>query len=344
MPNNIFQIWESAADWNETQVYGKLNANIDWSIFKQVAEEKAEYKPLEIKLKTNKIFKKDLIIAPGCNGLISQKALELIGLDTFRDFISFPLTVNDVSYFALYHLKSLDCLDKENSPHTVINTGNTEFGFWEMERFSFHLNKIKENTVFTIPETDRNLYCTEEIGRKILENNLVIVAQPLLYEEIDIRTNRVHYSNPILGISFEEPCNFKLDCKQIEKLKLGKKLSDKDWQIKTVTPIKDEYILELRQFELLKSNDWLQKSEVYIHVTARNPENIFKDRNAIKKQDIRLDFDCRINEYEWETTCIAPFKDGLSYVVIIVHRNDDKKYYEMAKEVFRNIKFTYSNS
>ena len=202
MPTNIFQIWESANDWNETQVYGKLNADIDWSIFKQVAEGKVDYKPLEIKLKTNKILKKDLTGAPGCNGLISKRALEIIGLDAFRDFMSFPLTVNDVIYFALYHLKSLDCLDKDNSPHTLINTGNTEFGFWEMEKFSFHLDKIKLNTVFTIPETERNLYCTEEIGRKILENNLVIVSQPLLHEEVDIRTNRVKYSNPILGISF----------------------------------------------------------------------------------------------------------------------------------------------
>ena len=97
--------------------------------------------------------------------------------------------------------------------------------------------------------------------------------------------------------------------------------------------------MELRQFELLKSNDWLQKSEIYIHISARNPEEIFKERNAIKKQEIRTDFDCRINEYEYETTCIAPFKDELSYVVIIVHRNDDKKYYEMAKKVFKEISF-----
>ncbi len=327
-------------DYNETQVYGKLNEAIDWSIFKKVADGKAEYKPLEIKLKSNKILKKDLIGAPGCNGLISIKALELIGLDAFRDCMSFPLTINGESYFALYFLKNIDCLDAENSPHTLINTGVTEFGFWEIEKHSFHTNKIEPNTVFTIPQTERFLYCTEEIGRKILKNNLAIVAQPLLAEELDIRTNRVHYNNTELGIQFEEPLNFKLDCKQIDKLRANKKLTKKDWQHKNQFKNGDEYILEMRQFELIKSNDWLQKSEIYIHLTNRQADEIFKERSAIKiLENIHPDFDCRINEYEWKTTCIAPFKDGMSYVVIIVHRNDDKKYYEMAKEVFRKMKF-----
>ena len=340
MPTNIFHIWESMNDYNETQVYDKLNEAFDWAIFKQVAEGKAEYKPLAIKMRTNKILKKDLIDAPGCQGIFSKKAIEIIGLDTFRDFMIFPLTINGASYFAVYCLKELDCLDKENSPHNFLNSGDTEFGFWEIEKHSFHLDKIKANTVFKLQETYRYLYCTEEIGSRILENNLVLMAQPLLVEEIDIRTNRVQYNNPFLGISFEEPLNFKLACKQYEKLQQGKKITAKAWENKMPTSTNDEYILEMRQFELLKSNTWLQKTEIYIHLSARNAEDIFKERNAIKKQkNIRKDFDCRMNEYEWETTCIAPFKNGLNYVVIIVHREEDKKYLNMAIEVFKEISF-----
>ena len=341
MPTNIFHIWESINDYNETQVYGKQNVDIDWGIFSKVAEGKAEYKPLQIKMRTNKILKKDLIGAPGCNCLISKKALEIIGLDAFRDCISFPLTINDAPYFAMLILKSVDCLDKENSPHTYLNIGDVEFGFWEIQKHQFHLDRLKANTVFTLPQTDRLIYCTGDIGRKILESDLSIMAQPLLTEEVDIRTNRVQYNNPFLGISFEEPLNFKLACKQYEKLQQGKKLTAKAWENKIPPVAKDEYVLELSQFELLKSNGWFQKGELFIYISAKKPEEIFAERKCVEKENIRPDFDCRIYEYGFQTTCIASFKDGLSYVVIIVHRNDDVtlKYYEKTKNFFRAIKF-----
>ena len=340
-PTNIFHLWQSMDDYNETQIYGKLNAGINWGIFIEVAEGKAEYIPLEIKMRTDKILTRDLIGCPGCCGLISKKALEIIELASFRDFIMFPLTVNNASYFALYATKSLDCLDIENSIYTKLNIGNVEWGYFEISKHAFYLDKIKPSTAFKLPQTEYQLYCTEDIGRRILENNLCMMAQPLLYEEPDLRTNRVQYNNPFLGISFEEPLNYRLACKQYKKMQQGKKLSDKAWENKMPTPQKDEYILEMKYFELLKSDTWLQKVEIYIHLTAREPETIFNENRAVTKlHNIRPDFDCRTNENHWATTCIKPFKNKFSFVVIIIHREDEEKYFENAIEIFRNMTFS----
>jgi hypothetical protein len=342
-PNNIFLLWEPMTDYNETQIYGKLNADINWAIFREAAEGKTKYKPLQLKLRNNKVLKKDLVSCPGCNGLISKKGLEIIGMDAFRDFIFFPLTINEVPYFALYTQKNNDCLDEENSLHKKLNIGDTEFDFWEVEKYNFHLDKIKPNTVFTIPQTDRNLYCTEEIGRKILENELVIMAQPLLLEEKDVR-KRVQFNNPVFGVSFDEPLNWQITCEQYDKLKKGKKLKPSDWQTDFGRSKTEIQIVELQRFELLQSNNWLDKARIYIQVSMRQPEVIFNERSAITKIDIPhpdLRFDCRVNEYNWERTLIAPYKKGLSFVVIIVTRDDDEKYLQNAINVFQTIKFNF---
>ncbi|MFM2392416.1 MAG: hypothetical protein RLZZ546_393 [Bacteroidota bacterium] len=55
------------ADYDETQLYGGLNEAFDWSIFRSLSEGKmsvSDYKPVHLKMKTNKILKKDITSAP----------------------------------------------------------------------------------------------------------------------------------------------------------------------------------------------------------------------------------------------------------------------------------------
>jgi hypothetical protein len=286
-------------------------------------------------------LKKDFVECPGCNGLVSKRALEIMDLEAFKDFIMFPLTVNDASYFALYSTKNVDSLDAKNSVYEDRNYQNG--GFWEMEKYAFHLDKIKENTVFSVPQTNHFLYCTQEIGRRILENELNIIALPLLAVEEDLRPNRVIYDNPAWGIHLEEPKNWVMDFLQLNTLKAGKKIGKTAW--KTDIPSNKGYLslFEMRRFELLKSNNWRQKAEIFVSLVHDTPEEVFKGRLCVAPIEFEhpnLHFEAQINEYQWERTLVAPFKNGLNLVVVVVNRDEDKKFVDEALEVVRNMRFS----
>jgi hypothetical protein len=73
---NVFKLWQSMDDYNQTHLYGGLNEAIDWAILREISEGKrsvSDYKPMSLKLKTNKILKKDLIQAPAGAYFISEK-------------------------------------------------------------------------------------------------------------------------------------------------------------------------------------------------------------------------------------------------------------------------------
>ncbi len=346
---NVFKLWQSMDDHNQTQLYGGLNEGIDWSLFKSISEGKmpaTDYKPVHLKLATNKILKKDFIQAPADIYFISEKFKNYFDAAVFKNTILLPATINYVPYFAWVFLSKNDCLNLEDSQLE-------DFKYNEnMEQipynYVFYQSKIKDNRFFKLPNDVYEVpYCDEIIGRKILASDLNIMAQPLLFEEKDVR-KRMHYHNPIVGIDFEEPEDWHLDCKQIIKIKQEKKLTDKDWEVNFKNDDVDFPLLSMYRKQLLISTNWLQKAEIHIGVTKRSAEAIFTERSAVKPIDFQHDdikFECRINEYEWEKTLIAPHKDGLNLYIIIVNRTSlkiDEIYKNEALQVVKNMRFTHN--
>ncbi len=350
MPDkNVFKLWQSMADHNQTNLYGGLNDGIDWSIFRNIGEGKmpaTDYKPVHLKLSTNKILKKDFIQAPADIYFISEKFKNYFDAAVFENTLLLPATINDVPYFAWIFLSKNDCLNREDSQ--LEDFTYDENGEQIPYNFVFDKSKIKDNRFFKMPNDVYEVpYCDEIIGRKILASDLNIMAQPLLFEEKDLR-KRVHYHNPIVGIAFEEPEDWHLDCKQIIKIMQEKKLTDKDWEVNFKNDDVDFPLLSMYRKQLLISTNWLQKAEIHIGLTKRSAEAIFSERSAITPFDFKhqdLQFECRINEYEWEKTLIAPYKDGLNLYIIIVNRTHlktDEMYKNEALEVIKNMRFTYN--
>jgi hypothetical protein len=343
---NVFKLWQSMDDYNETQLYGKLNEAIDWSILREISEGKksvSDYNLIHLKLKTNKILKKDLIQAPAGAYFISEKFKNYFDSAVFENTVLLPATINDVPYYAWIFLSTNDCLNRDASQ--LEDFKYDENSEQMPYNFIFDHSKIKDNRFFKLPNDNFEVpYCDEIIGRKILASDLNFMAQPLIYEENDLR-KRVNYNNSVIGIHFEEPENWHLECTQISKIKQGKTLTDKDWEVKFKNDELDFGLLSMYRKQLLISTNWLQKSEIHIGLTKRSAEVFFNERSAIKLIDFQHDdlkFECKINEYEWEKTMIAPYKNGLNLYIIVVNRTHlktDEIYKNEALEVVKNIRF-----
>jgi hypothetical protein len=346
MKKNVFILWESMVYYNETNLHGGLNEAVDWAIFRDIADGKVsveDCEPLHLKVESNKILKMDLKAAPADTFFISEKFKNHFDEEAFENTALLPATINEVPYYAMVFLSKNDCLNVEESQLEEFKVDENADRI--PEKYVFDQDKIKDNRFFTLPtEQGMAIYCDEVIGRKILTSDLNLMAQPLIYEEKDLR-KRVKYHNTVLGISFEEPENWHLECKQLDKIKQGKKLSDKDWEVKFKNTKYDFDLFYLYRKQLLKSTNWLQKAEIYAYVTKNSAEQIFTERSAIKPFEFKhpdLQFECMMNEYEWEKTLVAPLKDDLNVYLLVINRDhykDDLKYKEEAMEVVRNIRF-----
>jgi hypothetical protein len=346
MKQNVFKLWQNMTDYDETQVYGGLNEAIDWGIFRDISESKipiTDYIPVHLKMKSNKILKMDIVAAPADTFLISEKFKNHFDADAFENTVLLPATINEVPYYVLVFLSRNDCLNIVASQLEDFKVD--EKGDRIPVNYAFDQDKIQDNRFFNLPsEQGMGLYCDEIVGRKILASDLNLMAQPLIYEEEDLR-KRVTYNNTFLGISFEESENWYLECKQLNKIKQGKELTDKDWEVKFKNTKYDFDLFYLYRKQLLISTNWLQKAEIYAYVTKNSAEQIFTERSAIKPFEFKhpdLQFECRMNEYEWEKTIVAHLKDDLNLYLLVINRDhykDDAKYKEEAIEVVKSIRF-----
>ena len=343
---NVFKLWQSMDDHNQTQLYGGLNEAIDWSIFYSIVDgtkSPEEYEPLQLKLKSNKILKKDFIQAPAGIYFISEKFKHYFDAEVFKNTLLLPATINDVPYFAWIFLSTNDCLNREESQLE-------DFKYDEnMDRipynYVFDKSKIRDNCFFKLPNNAYDIpYCDEILGRKILASDLKIMAYPLIFEEKDLR-KRLIYHHPIVGIKFEEPENWHLECKQLDKIKQGKKPTEKDWEITFKGNEQDFGLFSMYRHQLLISTNWRQKAEIHIGLTKRTIKEYFEYRSAIKVVDfqhIDLKFEARTNEYEWEKTLISPLENGLNLYIIVVNRTSyqtDEIYKNEALEMVKNMRF-----
>lgn len=346
MQKNVFKLWQSMDDYNEAQLYGKLNEHIDWSIYRDIAEGKknvSEYKTLHIKLRTNKVLKKDLIQAPGGAHFISQKFKDYFGAEVFEDSILLHATINDVPYFAWLFAQTNNCFIAKDSQIEEKLDGDT--GERVPLKYVFDNSKVKDNRFFKLPdENDELYYCDEIIGRKILASDLNLIAQSLVYEEKNLR-KRVTYTNPVAGINFEEPENYLLECKQYKKLLAGKKLSEKDWAIDFKEGEKEIGLLSMYRKQILISINWQQKAEIHIGLTTHTAQEYFEYRGNTKPYEFEhkdIKFESRLHEYDWQIVLVAPWKNNLNLYVLVINRTcyaTDNEYMQEALNVVKKIKF-----
>lgn len=342
---NVFKLWQSMDNYNETQLYGKLNEHIDWSILRTIADgtkNVSEYKPLQLKLRTNKILKKDLIEAPIDALLISEKFKNYFDPSVFKDSILLPATINDVPYYVWIITKANDCLNKEESQLEEYKVN--EKGERTAYHYAFNQSKIKDNTFFKLPDAYNVVYCDEIIGRKILASDLNLMAQPLIYEEENLRQT-ITYNNPELGIQFIEPTNYYLECKQYVKIKANKKLTPKDWAISFKAEEKEVGILSMYRKQLLASVNWLQKAEIHIGLTTYTSQEYFEYRGTTKPYEFKhqqLNFEARIHEYNWQVVLVAPYKNNYNLYILVINRTScetDTVYMNEALDVVKTIQF-----
>jgi hypothetical protein len=336
--NNIFLVYDNLSDYYYTQVYGRLNEHIDWTIFEKTAQGQINYEPLQILFKNNKALKKDLLNCPGCNGLISKKVFDLFDEKCFSHFFVFPVFINNVPYFALHAKQRIDCLKPNDSQYTFLSTTEE---LWDVNKYAVDLSKIENSIFFSIPQARHLLYCTQDIGQQLLQQNLALVALPLLQVEEDTCA-KIVYTNPFFGMSLQEPKNWRMSGPNIQKMREGKTITESSWKMDL--PKKEEALLlfEMQRFELLKSDDWRQKAEIYVQLVNQTPEHLFAQRSAITPIEVPhpdVKFQARKNEYEWERCLMTPYRNELWWLIIVITRNDDPRYLQEALQVVQEIKF-----
>jgi hypothetical protein len=336
--NNIFLVYDNLNDYNDTQIYGRLNEHIDWTIFEKAAQGEINYVPLQILFKNNKALKKDLLNCPGCNGLISKKVFDLFAEKCFAHFFVFPVFINDVPYFALHAKQRIDCLKPNDAQFTSLSTTEE---LWDVNKYVVDLSKIENSIFFSIPQSRHVLYCTQDIGQQLFQQNLSLVALPLLQVEEDTST-KIVYTHPVFGISLQEPKNWRMSGPNIQKMQEGKTIAASSW--KTALPKNEEALLlfEMQRFELLKSDNWRQKAEIYVQLINQTPEQLFAQRSAITPIEVPhpdVKFQARKNEYEWERCLMAPYQNDLWWLIIVITRDDDPRYLQEALQVVQEIKF-----
>jgi hypothetical protein len=325
-------------DYEDTTIYGGLNEHIDWTIFAEAAAGKIEYVTLQIRLKKDKVLKKDLVTCPGCLGLMSEKFLDYFDDNAFVHFALFNVFVNDVPYTALFPKQSVDCLNPKLSQFTSLSSTDD---LWHIHKYSIDFSVLPNSIFFSIPQSPNMLYCTQDLGRMLLAKNLAVEALPLVKVEDDLSA-KIKYDNPVFGLSFQEPKNWFMSGEQIQKIRDGKTIPTSAW--KTAPTKKDDALLlfEMQRFEFLQSDDWRQKAEIYVQLVNQTPEQLFEQRSAITPIEIKhpdLKFEARKNEYEWERCLMAPYQNDTWWLIIVITRNEDPRFLKEALEVVQQIRF-----
>jgi hypothetical protein len=336
--NNIFLVYDNLNDYDDTQIYGKLNEHIDWSVFEKASLGQMEYVPLQLKLKNDKVLKKDVLNCPGCNGLISKKMYELFDKKSFNHFSVFEVFVNDTPYYALHTNQMIDCLKPNESQYTSLSS--TEY-LWDIDKYAVDLTIIENSIFFSILQSPNLLYCTQDVGQQLLQHNLSLVALPLLHAEDDTSA-KINYTHPAFGISLQEPKNWRMVGPNIQKMRDGKTISASSWKAELPPPDNALLLFEMQRFELLKSNDWRQKAEIYVQLVHQTPEQLFAQRSAITPIEVLhkdVQFQARKNEYEWERCLMTPYNKDVWWLVIVITRNENPIYLQEAIEVVQSINF-----
>jgi hypothetical protein len=131
----------------------------------------SDYKPIEITVQREDALRYDFYTLVDCIGLLSKKAVDVLGEDMLANYTKLPAFLNGAPYFALAVSQTTDCLDLENS---VYERGDeTHPQFFSIAHYAFHWHKIELERWFTIPQKLDYTLCTQRVVEKIRRTDLV---------------------------------------------------------------------------------------------------------------------------------------------------------------------------
>jgi hypothetical protein len=149
------------------------NEAIDWMCIGDVLEgvrSLKDYSPVDIVINDPRAPQWDYYRSPGTLGVLSRRAIEVIGASAFRYFDLLPVGVNGVAYCFLRYQAVVPCLDLERStfarfdcePHRIM----------EVQKYAFYKNMVDDPLVFCLPEPFGVLYATESVRQCVLSHKL----------------------------------------------------------------------------------------------------------------------------------------------------------------------------
>jgi hypothetical protein len=150
------------------------NTHIDWVVFDEFMKgirPMSDYKPIELKVKHKDALKYDYYHCSGCMGLLSQKAVDVLGEKMLENYERVPVFINKKPYFAIKIIRFFDCLDFEKSVYVDIE-GTKEY-LLSIAKAVFHFDKLNPEQWFSIPQYPIYIYCTERVAEKIKQTDLV---------------------------------------------------------------------------------------------------------------------------------------------------------------------------
>jgi hypothetical protein len=149
------------------------NTHINWLAFDEFMKgirPMSDYKPIEFKVKHKDALKYDFYHCSSCMGVLSQKAIDVLGDKMLENFKKVPVFINKKPYFAIKVVKETDCLDLENSVYEAID--DPQKYILSISKAVFHFDKLNPDQWFCIPQINY-IYCTERVAEKIKQTDLV---------------------------------------------------------------------------------------------------------------------------------------------------------------------------
>ena len=149
------------------------NTHIDWVLFDEFTKgirPMSDYVPIRIKVKHKAALQYDFYHCSATMGLLSEKAISVLGEEMLENYRKIPVFINEKPYFALQIAKETDCLDLEKSVYVAFDEPSKYI--LSIAKAIFHFDKLNPNQWFSIPQINY-IYCTERVAEKIKQTDLV---------------------------------------------------------------------------------------------------------------------------------------------------------------------------
>jgi hypothetical protein len=168
--NKVYMITFTGDDSNPFIQYD-MNTHIDWILVSEClngTRSMSEYTPIEIVVKHKDANKCDFYGCSGSYGLLSKKAIDLLGDGAVENYQTLPAKLNGEDFSLLYCKKETDCFDRQNSKYVEFDEPSKFL--LSIEKYAFYPDKIDANCIFSIPESNR-MFCSQVLASTI-ENQL----------------------------------------------------------------------------------------------------------------------------------------------------------------------------
>lgn len=168
-PIKIYEIGISSEE-NRPEINFEIQENIDWALIDECLQgirPISEYYLINITIDDKLSSEWDYYACPGTLGLLSNRAIQVLGKDAFENYELVPAKLNNQSFFFLKCLKRIDCIDRNNSIYESFPSNPNRF--MSVQKHVFYLDNINGKHIFSLPETER-LYCAEINAETIIKN------------------------------------------------------------------------------------------------------------------------------------------------------------------------------